>query len=188
MTDKTAGTLTSADIEAARTDPRGECTCTFTPVGPDRYVRPVTDEHCPVHMDGTVYPNREHRNADRAARRRALSRLDLIETEVKMLRRRIGQGQAGGEDTATILTHVRDLTEFLAILGALSEVRDWHAADQADAPARAERAYQRWLAVEADDAIVGVAQAGSEEVKDAFMDAFTAGAVGAPWLDAKEGS
>jgi hypothetical protein len=41
----------SEDIRAARTDPRGECTCEFTPVGPDRFVRPATDRHCPVHME-----------------------------------------------------------------------------------------------------------------------------------------
>jgi hypothetical protein len=136
------------------------------------------------------YPNREHRKADEAARRRALARLDLIETEVRMLRRRIGQGQAGGEDTATLMTHVRDLTEYLAILGVLNEVRDWHAADRETAAQDAERAFRRWLAVDADDAIVGVVEAGSEEAKDVFMDAFVAGRVGAPWMDdsVKEGS
>ena len=49
MTVAAEGTFTSADIETARTDLRGECTCEFTPVGPGTYVLPVIDWDCPVH-------------------------------------------------------------------------------------------------------------------------------------------
>jgi hypothetical protein len=45
------GTFTAADIEAARTDLRGECTCQYTPVAPGRYVLPDIDRHCPVHNE-----------------------------------------------------------------------------------------------------------------------------------------
>lgn len=45
------GTFTAEDISRARSDLRGECTCEYTPVGPDTYVLPATDidPHCPVH-------------------------------------------------------------------------------------------------------------------------------------------
>lgn len=53
-------TLTSENIAAARTDPRGECTCEYAEVGPDRYTRPTTDPECPVHTF------RDAANAERA--------------------------------------------------------------------------------------------------------------------------
>lgn len=79
------------------------------------------------------YPNREHYNEDKAARRRAGARLDLIATELAMLRKRIETEQADGADTATITTLVRDLSENFAIIGTLRQVREWHAADAAEA-------------------------------------------------------
>ena len=196
MTDETAGILTSADIEAARTDPRGECTCEFTPVGPDQYVRPATDEHCPVHaVIRPDYPNREHRNADRAARRRAHAALDLIEAEVAVLRRRLKTADnplasIDGDDTQTIMGRVRDLTAELAIMATLRSVREWARADRETAELDAERAWRRWLAEAADDAIVGVVNAGSEEEEGIFKDAFMAARGAASWMDgtAKEGS
>jgi hypothetical protein len=50
------GTLTTEDIVAARTDPRGACTCEFTPVGPETYVLPDIDRDCPVHTGELVSP------------------------------------------------------------------------------------------------------------------------------------
>lgn len=49
--DSTSGTFTAAGIESARQDPRGECTCTFTPVSLDTYVITDLDPHCPVHNE-----------------------------------------------------------------------------------------------------------------------------------------
>jgi hypothetical protein len=188
-----AGTLTSADIEAARTHLNGECTCEYTPVGPDRFVRPVTDEHCPVHVAiRPVYPNREHRNADRAARRRAHKALDDIEAEVGILRRRLKQADnplssLDGDDTQLLAGKVRDLTSELSVMATLRYVREWARADRETAEQDAERAWQRWLAEEADDAIAGVAQAGSEEAKGVFMDAFLAARGAASWMDGEKG-
>ena len=51
--------VTSDGIAAARNHVRGECTCEFTPVGPDAYVRPATDPHCPVHTNQPKYPQIE---------------------------------------------------------------------------------------------------------------------------------
>lgn len=82
------------------------------------------------------YPNREHENADKAARRRALRALADIETEVEYLRKRVASGVADGDDTATLMQRAADLTRHLAVLGNLRNVREWHAADQAEAVAR----------------------------------------------------
>jgi hypothetical protein len=48
----------------------------------------------------TTYPNKEHENADKAARRRALNALNDIEREVAILRRRVEGGTADGDDTS----------------------------------------------------------------------------------------
>lgn len=77
------------------------------------------------------YPNREHGNADKAARRRALAALNGIEDETRMLRRKIATEVADGDDTQVLADHVRLLTRDLAVLGTLRDVREWHAADVA---------------------------------------------------------
>jgi hypothetical protein len=77
---------------------------------------------------------RVHENADKAARRRALKTLREIETQVGILRQRISDERAepDGDDTQRIASLVRDLTQHHAVLGALRDVREWHAADQAE--------------------------------------------------------
>ncbi len=82
----------------------------------------------------TTYPNREHENADRAAMRRALHALSGIEGEVRDLRLKLSRDQRVDADEAQVITgHVRALTGYLAELGILRDVREWHAIDKADA-------------------------------------------------------
>lgn len=81
------------------------------------------------------YPNREHENADKAARRCALKALDGIESEMLSLRRRLtynDRNAPDGDETQRIAALTRDLIQHLSILGALREVREWHAADLAE--------------------------------------------------------
>jgi|GEM_PF-2976442 len=82
----------------------------------------------------TGYPNREHQNADQAARRRALKALDDMYSEVEILRQRIQRGRVDGDDTQRIASLARDITQHVSVLGALGEVREWHAADVAAGP------------------------------------------------------
>jgi hypothetical protein len=84
-----------------------------------------------------VYPNREHQNQDRAARRRAAQALDEIEAEAGILRRKLAgadnpRSTVDGDDTQLIAGKVRDLTAQLAIIGVLRDVRAWHALDHAE--------------------------------------------------------
>lgn len=81
----------------------------------------------------TEYPNREHMQADKAAERRALRALSEIEYEISILRRRIEGGTVSGDDTHVIAEKVRGLTSFIAVLEALRDVREWDAADKAEA-------------------------------------------------------
>jgi hypothetical protein len=83
----------------------------------------------------TSYPNREHANADKSARRRAATALDGIEAETSMLRRLLrGESvEPDGDDTQLITQHVRALVQQMSVLGALREVREWDAADIAEA-------------------------------------------------------
>lgn len=81
----------------------------------------------------TTYPNREHANADKAARRRALQALADIESEVAFLRKRIEHDLADGNDTSTLAQRAVDVTRQFAFLEALREVREWHAADSKEA-------------------------------------------------------
>jgi len=78
------------------------------------------------------YPNREHQNADAAARRRALAALDHMVNEAEILRQRIERRQADGDDTQRIANLARDITQHVSILGVLREVREWHAIDQTE--------------------------------------------------------
>jgi hypothetical protein len=75
----------------------------------------------------TEYPNREHANADKAARRRALQALTDIEAEVAFLRRRINGDVADGDDTSTLAQRAVDVTRHFATLEALRDAREWHA-------------------------------------------------------------
>ncbi len=79
------------------------------------------------------YPNREHENADKAAKRRASKALTDIAYEVNILGRRLEAGTVDGGDTNILSDRVRQLTQHLSTLAALREVREWHAIDQAEA-------------------------------------------------------
>jgi hypothetical protein len=143
----------------------------------------------PAQVIRPEYPNREHANADRAARRRASKALDAIGAEVETLRRRLASADnplssLDEDDTQLITGEVRNLTGELAIIGALRSVREWHKADRADAERKAQHAYRRWLASRGEGgAGAGAAYEGDTDVKDGFLDGFTAGSVGAPWLE-----
>lgn len=88
----------------------------------------------------TDWPNREHRNEDEAARRRALKALADIEYEIGILRRRIDNGTVHGDDTGILTEKTRAVTQHVAVLGALREVREWDAAGRAARVAMPERA------------------------------------------------
>jgi hypothetical protein len=82
------------------------------------------------------YPNPEHRNADNAARRRALAAADHLAAEVETLSKRITDGTAEGDDTQRIASLARDLTQHVTALGVLRDVREWDKADKAQAAER----------------------------------------------------
>lgn len=84
----------------------------------------------------TAYPNREHKNADGTARERAEAALNCIEGEVMIIRRRIADGADASHDVQILADAVRRLTHTLAVLETLRDVREWHAADQAEEAAR----------------------------------------------------
>jgi len=81
----------------------------------------------------TTYPNREHERADKAARRRAITALDDIIADARMLQRRLeGDGYAlGGSDVQNIVSKAVAAAVQFSALETLSDVREWHAADQA---------------------------------------------------------
>lgn len=83
-------------------------------------------------MSDIDYPNREHANADKAARRRAFQALADIEREVTFLRRRIEGDVADGDDTSTLNQRAADITRHMSVLESFRDVREWHAADQAE--------------------------------------------------------
>ena len=79
------------------------------------------------------YPNREHENADNAAKRRALQALADVEHEAAFLRRAIERdGHVSADQTATLAQQAADVIRQFAVLGTLREVRKWHAAGVAD--------------------------------------------------------
>lgn len=79
----------------------------------------------------TSYPNAEHRKAEGAAKRRALKALEDIRGEANDLHYKVYENQRVDADEAqTIAGKVRDLIGYLAELGTLHDVLEWHAADQ----------------------------------------------------------
>jgi len=85
----------------------------------------------------TEYPNREHENADKAARRRALKAVDEIAGECALLRRKLEAGRDLDADDVQTITHsLMRLTQNLSALTVLRDVREWDAADKAEAVAR----------------------------------------------------
>lgn len=86
--------------------------------------------------DGQAYPNREHEKAHKAAERRALSALDAIEEEARILAIRVRQCRDLDADaTRAMAGKVHDLTGYLAELDILRQVCEWDAADRAEAQA-----------------------------------------------------
>lgn len=89
----------------------------------------------------TTYPSREHENADKAARRRAEAALAELAGEAALLRRALKDGhKLDGDDTQRLADLVRSATVNLSVLGTLRDVREWHAADQAEAKVTEARA------------------------------------------------
>lgn len=83
----------------------------------------------------TEYPNREHRVADEAARRRALASLEAITASAGIVRQKLERDGTwvDGSDARVLAVAVGQLTENLTILETLRDVREWHEADKADA-------------------------------------------------------
>jgi hypothetical protein len=94
-------------------------------VGGGKNEKPVT----PI-----AYPNREHADEDKAARRRALAKLRGIIEEARALARRIESGgDVDGSDARRLTDKAADLAVNLSAMETLRYVREWHAADQAEA-------------------------------------------------------
>jgi hypothetical protein len=81
----------------------------------------------------TAYPNREHENADNAARRRALAALRDIAEDAENLRGRIERGyEPHGTDADRFTAKSVKLALNLSVMETLRDVREWHAADVAE--------------------------------------------------------
>ena len=95
----------------------------------------------------TDYPNREHGNADGAARTRALKALDDIMAEVGYLRAKLGREsrpRVDAGDAEVLNRKVFVLAGSLAELDTLHNVREWDAADRAQAEAEADNWHDEW--------------------------------------------
>jgi len=80
-----------------------------------------------------MYPNREHEKADKAAKRRAITTLvGIIQTAQDIYRRVDGDLPVYASDTHVMFGDLVKVNENLTILEILRDVREWHAADQAD--------------------------------------------------------
>lgn len=80
----------------------------------------------------TQYPTREHQKADYVARRRGITAIDEIVQQALALRKTLEREplrRVDADDTQGIADNVRKLTGFLAELGTLYDVLEWHAAD-----------------------------------------------------------
>jgi hypothetical protein len=81
----------------------------------------------------THYPNREHMNADAAARRRAVAALEKIGEHTAELADRLNNGAVPEPGEAYLLTgQAARAATHLAELAMLRDVREWDAADQAE--------------------------------------------------------
>lgn len=87
-----------------------------------------------------AYPNAEHQREDQAARRRAKAALELLISEANRLHFAISQGgRVDGDDAQQLADGTRKATANFGVIGALADVREWHAADQAERAAPAGR-------------------------------------------------
>jgi hypothetical protein len=84
---------------------------------------------------GIDYPNREHQNADRAARRHAATALAELESMTHGLARRLDTGSLDFEanDADRLAEQAGKARAAFAEIAILRDVREWHAADLADA-------------------------------------------------------
>jgi hypothetical protein len=83
------------------------------------------------------YPSREHGNADQSARRRALTVLDEINGIAEVLRAKISNSGAyiDARDGRALAAKAVDVNVCIAEIAQLAEVREWLAADAAEADA-----------------------------------------------------
>lgn len=82
----------------------------------------------------TDYPNREHANADKTARQKAMASLQDIIEDAKTLQRRLANGTyTDVSDAQTLVAKAVEVTRRLAVLDTLGHVREWDAADKAEA-------------------------------------------------------
>lgn len=89
-------------------------------------------------MTAINYPNREHGNADRAARRRTLAALNSVIENAQLLVRAIETDTALDPGVSRrIADGAISVAINLSALETLSDVREWHAADINDAAAEA---------------------------------------------------
>ncbi len=78
----------------------------------------------------TEYPNREHENTEKAARRRATDALGIMIIDAQDLARKLtGWKDVDAQDAQRFHELSGKVTANLAILETLRDVREWHAAD-----------------------------------------------------------
>lgn len=81
-----------------------------------------------------AYPNRGHQRADEAARRRAIRDLDQFREHAENMARRLREGYIpDGQDAQRFASALVNLTDNMGRLETLRDVREWAAADQAEA-------------------------------------------------------
>lgn len=82
--------------------------------------------------------SREHGNAERAAKRRALKQIDMIVERAITLESALRKNASVyGSDGRSLADMVNVLTENLAILETLGDVREWAKADEQEADGEA---------------------------------------------------
>lgn len=85
-------------------------------------------------MSETIYPSREHGNADKAARRRALAAVDGIVDGALAIRKEVERGiRVDADDAQGLADNFRKLVGHLAEIGTLHDVRERDAAGRATA-------------------------------------------------------
>lgn len=85
-------------------------------------------------MSQAIYPNREHKKADDAARRRAMAAADGLMADALAIRKEVERGiRVDADDAQGLADNFRKLVGHLAEIGTLHDVREWDAADRATA-------------------------------------------------------
>lgn len=94
----------------------------------------------------TGYPNREHRNASLAAHRRAIAALHELEAAARTLAHRLsdsGTYYVDASSASGLHEQAAKVTANFAVLETLRDVREWDAADKAQAAAEEEERLSR---------------------------------------------